>query len=271
MAITGRFAIAGYQQVEGGNDASHAQIKMAVNRLLQRFCWHGLRTKGVDSDGKGAGQADGPSQLDFTARRKPSGDDVFRHMAGGVGGGTVYLRRVFTGKCPSAVTGRAAIGVDDDFSANVSLVGYELSHGNGMVTVKLKGEVGAINAAVEAAIGAASRVGHVYAHKVIARTAQRIEDIIYSRETVGVAQPEPEAPAAASAPQAEAAPSLAIPVVTLATTDFAPCRESANEAAQTPAEKPFITPAPGEIVPAKTDAPPVASKKSLRPSNKKRQ
>ena len=36
-------------------------------------------------------------------------------------------------------------------SANVSLVGYELTKGGGMVTVKLEGEVGAINAAVAAA------------------------------------------------------------------------------------------------------------------------
>lgn len=49
-------------------------------------------------------------------------------------------------------------------SANVSLVGYELTKGGGMVTVKLEGEVGAINAAVAAAISAASRVGEVYAH-----------------------------------------------------------------------------------------------------------
>ena len=39
-------------------------------------------------------------------------------------------------------------------SANVSLVGYELTKGGGMVTVKLEGEVGAINAAVAAAISA---------------------------------------------------------------------------------------------------------------------
>ncbi|WP_312737973.1 BMC domain-containing protein, partial [Atlantibacter hermannii] len=40
-------------------------------------------------------------------------------------------------------------------SANVNLVGYELTKGGGMVTVKLEGEIGAINAAVAAAISAA--------------------------------------------------------------------------------------------------------------------
>ncbi|PWC19028.1 BMC domain-containing protein [Brenneria corticis] len=41
-------------------------------------------------------------------------------------------------------------------SANVNLVGYELAKGGGMVTVKLEGEVGAVNAAISAASHAAS-------------------------------------------------------------------------------------------------------------------
>ncbi|MFT8209580.1 MAG: BMC domain-containing protein [Symbiopectobacterium sp.] len=78
-------------------------------------------------------------------------------------------------------------------SANVNLVGYELTEGGGMVTVKLEGEVGAVNAAIVAA----GKVGQVYAHKVIARTAEGIEAITHSAETVGVAKPEPRAPEAA--------------------------------------------------------------------------
>lgn len=82
-------------------------------------------------------------------------------------------------------------------SANVNLVGYELTKGGGMVTVKFEGEVGAINAAVAAGIGAVSSPGQVYAHKVIARTAEYIDTFIRSADTVGVEAPEPEA-----APQA---------------------------------------------------------------------
>lgn len=44
-------------------------------------------------------------------------------------------------------------------SANVNLVGYELTKGGGMVTVKLEGEVGAVNAAIAAASVAAAKVG----------------------------------------------------------------------------------------------------------------
>ncbi|MGL5389176.1 MAG: BMC domain-containing protein [Serratia sp. (in: enterobacteria)] len=88
-------------------------------------------------------------------------------------------------------------------SANVHLIGYELTKGGGMVTVKLEGEVGAINAAVAAAVGAANRIGQVYAYKVIARTAQYIEGIVHSAETVG------------AKPEVQAMPDLTIPLVQL--------------------------------------------------------
>ena len=77
-------------------------------------------------------------------------------------------------------------------SAHVTLVGYELTQGGGMVTVKLEGEVGAINAAVAAGVLAASKVSTVVAHKVIARTAQYIESMIYSADTTGLTPAEPE-------------------------------------------------------------------------------
>ncbi|NBC98357.1 BMC domain-containing protein [Atlantibacter hermannii] len=155
-------------------------------------------------------------------------------------------------------------------SANVSLVGYELTKGGGMVTVKLEGEVGAVNAAVAAAISAASRVGDVYAHKVIARTAQHIEHIIHSEETVGVAQPEPETPAAQPAPQTEDAPSQAIPVVNLDTSTSASCMDAVDNAPQPVAQEQQPEPSAENIEPAKPDAPQEVTKKSPRPGGKKR-
>lgn len=86
-------------------------------------------------------------------------------------------------------------------SANVELVGYELTKGSGLVTIKLTGEVGAMNAAVSAGVAAASRVGQVYAWKVIARTATGIDSLIASSQTCGT-PPEPTAPAAAEVPDA---------------------------------------------------------------------
>ena len=70
-------------------------------------------------------------------------------------------------------------------SANVELLGYESAKGNGMHTVKLIGDIGAVNAAVDAGVAAASRIGEVYAYKVLARTAEGLEAVITAGENVG--------------------------------------------------------------------------------------
>ncbi|POP46272.1 hypothetical protein CHU32_05815 [Superficieibacter electus] len=76
-------------------------------------------------------------------------------------------------------------------SANVDLIGYELSKGGGLVTVKLTGEVGAINAAVAAGVASASKIGSVFAWKVIARTASGIDSLLESEETRGLVKQPP--------------------------------------------------------------------------------
>ena len=60
-------------------------------------------------------------------------------------------------------------------SANVTLAGCEQTKGNGLILVRLTGEVSAVNAAIEAGAVAASRMGKLYAHRVIARAAEGIE------------------------------------------------------------------------------------------------
>ncbi len=70
-------------------------------------------------------------------------------------------------------------------SANVELLGYESAKGNGLHTVKLVGDVGAVNAAVDAGVAAASRIGEVYAYKVLARTAEGLEAVIVAGDNVG--------------------------------------------------------------------------------------
>jgi len=59
-------------------------------------------------------------------------------------------------------------------SAKVTLLGKEIS-GAGLVTVMVRGEVGAVKAAVEAGSAAAKRVGELVAHHVIPRPAQDLE------------------------------------------------------------------------------------------------
>ena len=56
-------------------------------------------------------------------------------------------------------------------SANVELIGYELTKGGGWTTVKIQGDVGAVKAAVDAAKIAAGKVCRVVSTRVIPRPA----------------------------------------------------------------------------------------------------
>ncbi len=70
-------------------------------------------------------------------------------------------------------------------SANVTLVGYELAKGSGRTVIKVEGDVGAVKAAVEAAIAAALTVGRIAGSKIIARPSEELESMIRNGDTVG--------------------------------------------------------------------------------------
>ena len=62
-------------------------------------------------------------------------------------------------------------------SANVQLVGKELA-GGGLVTVMVRGDVGAVKAATDAGAAAAERVGELVSVHVIARPHTEVDNIL---------------------------------------------------------------------------------------------
>ncbi|MDO5713142.1 MAG: propanediol utilization microcompartment protein PduA [Tissierellia bacterium] len=62
-------------------------------------------------------------------------------------------------------------------SANVGLVGYE-KIGSGLVTVMVRGDVGAVKAATDAGVAAADKVGEVVSVHVIPRPHTDVEKIL---------------------------------------------------------------------------------------------
>lgn len=70
-------------------------------------------------------------------------------------------------------------------AANVTLVGYE-KIGSGLITVMVRGDVGAVKAATDAGASAAERVGEVVSVHVIARPHSEIEKLIPKVEKVEV-------------------------------------------------------------------------------------
>lgn len=62
-------------------------------------------------------------------------------------------------------------------AANVTLVGYE-KIGSGLITVMVRGDVGAVKAATDAGAAAAQRVGEVISIHVIPRPHTEVERIL---------------------------------------------------------------------------------------------
>lgn len=67
-------------------------------------------------------------------------------------------------------------------AANVRLVGRENSKGNGCITVKISGDIGAVNAALMAAKAACESVSRVWAIEAIARPAAGINELFVRGE-----------------------------------------------------------------------------------------
>jgi len=80
-----------------------------------------------------------------------------------------------------------AVTVADDMvkCANVELIGYELARGSGMATVKIEGDVGAVQAAISCGETTAKAMNMFVGKKVIARPADGLEILINNSLTVG--------------------------------------------------------------------------------------
>ena len=111
-------------------------------------------------------------------------------------------------------------------SANVELVGYELTKGGGWTTIKILGDVGAVKAAVDAARIAAGKVSRVVSTRVIARPSMGLTGLIHNTDTVGDQPPEPPTPPTPTDP----------PEPTKPPADVQPVEESAPEAMESPEE-----------------------------------
>ncbi len=78
-------------------------------------------------------------------------------------------------------------------TANVHILGTEYIR-NGLVTVKIVGDVAAVKAAVDAAGAAAARIGQVIATHVIPRPAAEIEHILKKIQTIPAPESESRKP-----------------------------------------------------------------------------
>lgn len=165
-------------------------------------------------------------------------------------------------------------------SANVELIGYELTKGGGWTTVKIQGDVGAVKAAVDAAKAAAGKMCRVVSTKVIPRPAGPLDQLVFSGDTVGYEPPEPpkeDPPAPPEPPKGPDEPPKeeAVPEPEPEAAPEAPAEESAEgpEAGpEVPVEEPAGGPeaeeAAAEEIPAGEPAPEAESPAEEAPAEK---
>ena len=80
--------------------------------------------EGIQGDGRWLRHADGVGHLDLAFLSQASSDNILGHVTAGIGRGTVDLGRVLAGEGAAAVTGHAAVGVDDDLATGQAAVAH---------------------------------------------------------------------------------------------------------------------------------------------------
>ena len=111
-------------QVEVAHDRRRAEVEVLADELLDARLGddRGAEALGVDRDR--LRDADRVGHLHLAAVRETRGDDVLGHVARGVGGRAVDLRRVLAREGAAAVRRGAAVGVDDDLAAGEAGVAH---------------------------------------------------------------------------------------------------------------------------------------------------
>lgn len=129
-------------------------------------------------------------------------------------------------------------------AANVTLVGKDVTKG-ALVTIKVIGEVSAVQAAVDAGSAAAMRIGELVSRHVIARPSDGMELFLGGRRSAPPPD-DPPPPAAPPRPSKRAPAPTPVPVVPPAEAS-APFEPPAPVEAPAPAESPASVEAPAPI------------------------
>ena len=147
-------------------------------------------------------------------------------------------------------------------SANVELVGYELTKGGGWTTIKILGDVGAVKAAVDAARIAAGKVSRVVSTRVIARPSMGLTGLIHNTDTVGDQPPEPPTPPTPTDPPGPTKPPAdaqsvekSAPEAMESPEEAQPAEEGASEAMESPEEAQPVKEGASEAMESPKEAP----------------
>src|SRR5260221_11603082 len=111
-------------EIEIAQDRGRAQVEVLVHERLDLGDGDLLRAERLDQHRHRMRDPDRVRDLDLAAVGQTCGDDVLRHVAGGIRGRAVDLRRILAGERAAAVRRSASVRVDDDLAAGETAVAH---------------------------------------------------------------------------------------------------------------------------------------------------
>lgn len=124
MAICGSRGIDGTLEPQPLNDRTGTEIDQFSDGIGNDLVGNNASGESVDIERNRCSHADRIRHLNFGLFCQPRSNDIFCRISCGIGGGTVYLCRILPGKSAAAVSGCAAIGIDNDLSPCEAAVAY---------------------------------------------------------------------------------------------------------------------------------------------------
>ena len=122
VAVGRRLLVDRPVQVERLAERARAEVEVLVDQPRDLRAGDLLGAERLDHHRHRVRHADRVGHLHLAAVREARGHHVLGHVARGVGGRTVDLRRVLARERAAAVAGHAAVGVDDDLAAGEAAV-----------------------------------------------------------------------------------------------------------------------------------------------------
>ena len=122
VTVGGKRVILRLLQLQLGDDGVGAAVEYLIDRVGDRFVAVLGGAERVHHDGNGLGYADGIGELYLTFFGNAGCDHVFGDVARIVCRAAVNLCRVLAAERAAAVTGKAAVGVNNDLSAGQTRV-----------------------------------------------------------------------------------------------------------------------------------------------------
>ena len=158
VAVGGGLLVHGVDQVQHLDDAVRAQVEMLADQLLDLVVADLAGAESGDRNRRRLGHANGVADLHFGAVGNAGGHDVLGHVTCRVSRRAVDLGRVLAAERATAVTGPAAVGVDDDLAAGQAAVAH------GAADHELAGRVDVELGALVQPLGRQHRLDDFFAH-----------------------------------------------------------------------------------------------------------